>query len=255
MSTYGRQSIATIGKSIKVTADGRPKMKQAGVTIDWTSVAVQSGDTTLNDGVVVLDQEKFLRYGQVLCKITGGEIATVTEGAGSSGGTFTLTVNGQTTTAIAQAATNATVQAALVALSTVGTGNVTVTGSNGGPYTVTFATSLGDVTFTGNGASLTGGTSTITIATTSQGGRTGYYGPYDPAAVDGRATLTKGEAYIVLETMKQNDPHSDHPPVLFGGTVFLSRIIQSGTATHTLAAGPTLAELLAVFPELQPVTE
>lgn len=63
------------------------------------------------------------------------QTATITGGAG----TFTLTYNGATTTSIAYNATAATVQTALTALSTIGANGVTVTGSAGGPYTVTFA--------------------------------------------------------------------------------------------------------------------
>jgi hypothetical protein len=37
--------------------------------------------------------------------------------------------------------------------------------------------------------------------------------------------------------------------------VFLGRIIQSGVVAHTLALGPTLAELIAAFPRLLLVKE
>lgn len=53
-----------------------------------------------------------------------------------TGGTFTLTYFGQTTGAIAYNAAAATVQTDLVGLSTIGTGNVSVSGSAGGPWTV-----------------------------------------------------------------------------------------------------------------------
>lgn len=81
-----------------------------------------------------------------------------------SAGTFTLTYKGQTTSGVAFNATNATVQAALTGLSTVGAGNATVSGSAGGPYTVTFTGALASDTtaLTGSGASLTGGTFLIT---------------------------------------------------------------------------------------------
>ncbi|BAD56380.1 hypothetical protein [Nocardia farcinica] len=78
--------------------------------------------------------------------------ATVTLPAGTTGGTFTLSFGGQTTTGIAYDATAATVQSALEALSTVGTGNATVTGPTGGPYAVTI-TAPG--TLSASGASLT----------------------------------------------------------------------------------------------------
>lgn len=84
-----------------------------------------------------------------------------------SAGNFTLTFKGQTTANIAYNAAASAVQTALIALSTIGAGNVTVSGSAGGPYTVTFTGTLaGDSTdaLTGSGASLTGGTFLITSA-------------------------------------------------------------------------------------------
>ncbi len=100
---------------------------------------------------------------------TGNGTWTVTITGTPSGGTFTLQFNGQTTSTIAYNANAATVQAALVALSTVGAGNVTVTGGPGPgtPYTVTFGGALNYTTLALNPAhAFTGGTSP-TIAATS----------------------------------------------------------------------------------------
>ena len=85
---------------------------------------------------------------------------TVTIGGTPTGGTFTLSFAGQTTTGIAYNAAASAVQSALEALSTVGSGNATVTGSAGGPYSVTIS-AVG--TLTGSGASLTP-TGTVTIS-------------------------------------------------------------------------------------------
>jgi uncharacterized repeat protein (TIGR01451 family) len=60
----------------------------------------------------------------------------------ATGGTYTLTFNGQTTGALAFNAPVTQVQAALQGLSTVGFGNVTVTGSPAS-YTITFVGALG----------------------------------------------------------------------------------------------------------------
>jgi hypothetical protein len=101
------------------------------------------------------------------------EAQTVTITGGPTGGTFTLTWSGQTTTAIAYNATAATVQAALVALSNIAPGDVTVTGAAGGPYTVTFGGAYlsDDVAAMTATASLTGGsTPGVTIATATAGG-------------------------------------------------------------------------------------
>jgi len=92
-------------------------------------------------------------------------VHTVTITGGPSGGTFTITVTvpggtGQTTVGIAYNATAGAVEDAIEALSNVGAGNVTVTGSGGGPYTIEFTGDLEKVpvTLTANGSGLTGGT-------------------------------------------------------------------------------------------------
>ena len=101
------------------------------------------------------------------------EVQTVTITGTPTGGTFTLTFGGQTTAAIAYNATAATVQTALEALSTIRAGNVGVSGSAGGPYTVTFRGDLASqnvAAMTADGASLTGGTSpAVAVATGTSG--------------------------------------------------------------------------------------
>lgn len=92
---------------------------------------------------------------------------TVTISGGATGGTFTITVafNGQaaqTTAGIAYNATAAAVQSAVRALSNVGS-DVSVTGSAGGPYTLT-AVNDEYMTVTTSAAGLTGGTPVVTPA-------------------------------------------------------------------------------------------
>lgn len=81
---------------------------------------------------------------------------TVTLGTQSSGN-FTLTYKSQTTGNIAYNATSGTVQTALAALSSIPAGTVAVSGSAGGPYTVTFSGALAtdSSTLTGTFSSLT----------------------------------------------------------------------------------------------------
>jgi P22 coat protein - gene protein 5 len=102
------------------------------------------------------------------------EVQTATITGSPTGGTFTLTYSGQTTSGIAYNATANTVKTALQALSTVGNGNVSVSGSAGGPYTVTFQGDLAGVNaaaMTASGAGLTGGSSpAVNIATATAGG-------------------------------------------------------------------------------------
>jgi len=104
------------------------------------------------------------------------EVQTVTFAA-TTGGTFTLTFQGETTAAIAWGTSGpsaATVKAALVALHAITTADIDVSGSAGGPYTVTFKGQYAGVNvsqLTSDASSLTSGTTaTITHATTTAGG-------------------------------------------------------------------------------------
>jgi hypothetical protein len=106
------------------------------------------------------------------------EVQTVTITGTPTGGTFTLTFDGQTTAAIAYNAAASAVQTALEALSSVAPGDVVVGGGPGPgtPYTVTFGgTKSGDQpVMTASGASLTGGSSpAVAVTTTTPGGSTG----------------------------------------------------------------------------------
>lgn len=97
------------------------------------------------------------------------EVQTVTITGAPTGGDFTLTFSAQTTGAIAFNAAAATVQTALNGLTNLD--GVTVSGSAGGPYTVTFPADMGDVAqMTADGTGLTGGTDPdVTVATTTPG--------------------------------------------------------------------------------------
>lgn len=100
------------------------------------------------------------------------EVQSVTITGAPTGGTFVLVFDDVATTDLAYNATPATVQSALQALPGIGAGNVTVTGSAGGPYTVTFAGSLAnqDVTQITATGDFTGGTSpAVTVTTTTPG--------------------------------------------------------------------------------------
>lgn len=103
------------------------------------------------------------------------EVQTLTEG-GSGLTSYTLTYSGQTTASIAAAATAADVQAALEALSNIAPGDVTVTGSPGGVYTVTFGGTLADTNVAQMTSTPTGGSGTLTVATATAGGTEGTGG-------------------------------------------------------------------------------
>lgn len=131
-------------------------------TIAWTgkgTILRQISGLTATSGTTVT----FGGYGTQ-------EVQTITVNA--TGGTFTVTWNAQTTSAIAYNATAGTVQTALEALSNIAPGDVVVTGGPGGTtaYTLTWAASLGNVAApTTNVGSLTGGAGTAAVATVTAG--------------------------------------------------------------------------------------
>lgn len=140
----------------RVSVDGSPKYKAGGITIDWTLVAAASGDQTLADGTIIKDGQKYLRTGQVVCRVSSN----------------------------------------------------------------------------------------------------GKYAPYDPSGTTGQEVLVSGRCFILDMTVLQygsgssllsasNDQVGE---AIEGGDVWLARILQSGVASHSLAAGPTYAELAAAFP-------
>lgn len=108
------------------------------------------------------------------------EVQTVTITGGPTGGTFTLTVGGETTAGIAHNATAAAAQSALEALPSISAGDITVIGATGGPYTLAFGASMAGrnvAAVTASGTGLTGGTTpAVTVATTTAGGSTATTG-------------------------------------------------------------------------------
>lgn len=260
--------------NIRVSADGSPHYKPGGITIDWSTVSAVGSDTTLADGSsVILSGQKYLRYGQIMCRIGVAETQTVTFTGGPTGGSAIVTLPAvgdepaQSTAAISATATGAAFQTAIQALSRIGPNGATVArtgaGDAGDPYvyTVTFNKSLSNPPLLTATNTFTGGTTpTTTIALgTSAGTNVGYFGPYDPSATDGRATLARGECYILDETVLQYGAGSaslsaanDHyGSAIEGGLLWRTRVLQSAAQTHTLALGPTLAEVEAAFPNVR----
>lgn len=265
MSTVGYQSLDTTGRPLYVSADGEPEYKTRGVTIDWSTVTAVSGSpVTLLDGTVIPVGSKYLRYGQVITRMGVAEVQTYTWTGGPTSGSAILTFPGvgefypESTVAIAYNATAAVAQAALQALPHIGPNGVTVArtgaGSNADPYvyTATFARSLGNVgTPTATNTFAGGTTPTVTIATTTPGVGTDKFGPYDDtASADGRATLSRGDCYILNQTHLESELGSDHPAAIEGGLLFKQRMLMT-SGTHSLAAGPTITEVETAFPRVR----
>lgn len=103
------------------------------------------------------------------------EVQRVTVDA--TGGTFTLTYSGQTTSALAFDISNTDLKTALEALSNIATDEVAVSGGPGAagggtPYTITFQNGLGSTNvaqMTSNAGSLTGGAGTAAVTTITAG--------------------------------------------------------------------------------------
>lgn len=118
--------------------------------------------------------------------------------SGATGGTFTLTYSGQTTSALDWDSTAAEVDAALEALSNIGAGDVSVSGSTGGPWTITFTSALAAATqplLTGSGASLTGdGTQDLTVTSVTSPTGPNWLG--DAENWDGNAVPATGDRLV-----------------------------------------------------------
>jgi hypothetical protein len=114
----------------------------------------------------------FLMGGSVVTRAGTAEVQTVTITGTPTGGTFTLTFDGQTTANIAYNAANSAVLSALEALSNLAPGDVAVTGGPGPgtPYVVTFLIALGNVPQMSATGAFTGGTTPAIAVTTNTGG-------------------------------------------------------------------------------------
>lgn len=260
--SYGREVLTKTGRDVAVLADLQDaQFKVGGITVDWSLITAAASDTTLTDQTPIKTGEKYLRFGQILCEVTQVEIQTVDlSGADDpNGGTWDLTILGETIEDIAWNVSAAALQALIRALDADGANQVTVSKS-GFVYTITFPESVDNVSaVTVVSSSLTtgGSTVTVTIATSTQGTSTsGKYGPYDPSATDGRQTLSRGKCFILNRTVKEegygeaiNTSETDHPQVFDGGTVWKDRILMT-TGTNSLAAGPTVTNFEAAFPRV-----
>jgi hypothetical protein len=269
MPGVGRRVIGQVGTTLQLAAGVPLRWLVGGATIDWTTVAAVSGSdyTIPAENTVVKVGNQFLRYGQVMTRISNPTVQTITVTGTPTGGTFNLVGirpdSGATTTATI--AFNAAVAATQTAMDAIfGAGNTVVTGAGalpGNVHTVTFQASLQYITIpalVADASALTGGTAPgVTVAVTTAGGNTGKWGPYDFAATDGRQTLTRGNVGLINRTILPAGVNNlyalrdtDHTGLLVGGPVFRGRLIATA-GTHSLANGPTFTELEAVLPLLE----
>lgn len=166
------------------------------VTENRTIAASAARTTTFTSDLQNNDKARGILVILDTTAVTAGvnEVQTIVIDA--TGGTYTVTFNGQTTSAIAYNADPATTETALRALSSIGGTNVACTGSAQN-ITVTFQSALAatDVAqMTTNAASLTGGAQTATVTTTTAGvaasSVTLAINAYDPTSGKSSALLT-----------------------------------------------------------------
>lgn len=158
--------------------------------------SISANDTTIGvDTLVLHDDVTVVPVGARFTTAGIDTIRTVTASNNSmvwlitvdaSSGNFTITFEGQTTASIAEGATAGAVQTALEALSNVAPGDLVVTGSAGGPFTVTAAATYANtagLVLTVADVDLMGGTGVS--RTVEQDGTTTWQLTFSPAIVTG----------------------------------------------------------------------
>lgn len=173
-TTFGNQSHAWLA-SARGTTSGRS------VTIPLAALTANTHypNGFLADGLALAVPTSGTYAGKAVpLAARANEVQTVTITGSPTGGTFTLTLDGETSAAIAYNAVASAVQTALENMSNVNPGDAVVTGGPGPgtAYTVTFSgtgrrgADVPQMTATG---SFTGGTSPAVAVTTSTGGGSG----------------------------------------------------------------------------------
>lgn len=138
--------------------DSLPDAYKCDHTVKWTDTA--AGDPN------ALQQSTFTLSGrgkpeEIAKPVTGAKVTKVITRSAATGGSFPLTVDGQTTGNVPWNATALQVQSALEALTNVGEGNVIVTGAAGGAWTARFSVNVTAVSGTGTNLTPSG---TITVS-------------------------------------------------------------------------------------------
>jgi hypothetical protein len=204
--TYGNQDHSWLG-----SAEGTQSQRSATLAIAAFTEETHYASGYLPDGLALAKATSGTYSGKwVPLAARPNEVQTVSITGTPTGGTFTLTFDGETTAGIAYNANAATVQAALEALSNVGPNAVTVTGGPG-PGTAWVVTFSGTEyqgsnvpAMTTSGASLTGGTSPASAVAQTTGGGSGVTDASDlltgflymPVAVPEGATEVIGSVLV-----------------------------------------------------------
>lgn len=162
---------------------------------------------------------------------TINEIQRISILGGPTGGTFTLTYDGETTDPIARNATSTTVQNALIALPNLGPGDVALDGPAGGPWLAEFQGSKAGADqdeMSGNAGGLTGGGdgTEVNVETLQMG---------ETVPVGSRAYVWFGDHYRIM-AMGSEGPAGPVPNITWGiklvdpDTTEQSWVEQTGTS-------------------------
>lgn len=220
--------------------------------------------------LVTLANELKTDFNGVLAKIAAdgdtNEQQTITL-ANATGGTFTLTYSGQTTAAIAYNAAASAVQSALIALSNIGASDVSVSGSAGGPYTVTFqgalaGTDVAELTASATGLQGTDEIQHLTVDATN-GDYTLTFSGQTTAAIDHDAVAADVQAALValsniapgdvVVTGGPGDSGGTTPYILtFGGTLSDQNVATITTDATNLTGGASTAVITTPTPGAAP---
>lgn len=203
-------------------------------TAETVTLAIASFD------LVTAFPNGFIPSGVCVAKITSGgdtgkygpyDPGTVVNESASiavdaTGGTFTITFQGETTAAIAFNATAAQVKAALELLPGINVGDITVTGGPGAaggatPYVITFTETgqYGDQdapAITTGAGSLTGGAGTAAVTTTTGGGA--------GASTDGTQDPATAKLLLHAVKAKSGDTGDKIGAVIWHGQVIESKL-------------------------------
>lgn len=172
--------------SLNAQRDAIPNPEILATPLDTSVIEniVLAASATTADSSGVYTGRRYLLAGTVLAKRDDGLYIPFVHNGGTqsevqklvlehaTGGTFKLAFKGQETAAIAFNATTTVVKEKLEGLSTIGSGNVSVTGTAGAFYTITFAGTLASTdepVITVDGSALTGTSPTATVETVTEG--------------------------------------------------------------------------------------
>ena len=186
IQTFNRQNrlfIADTGSTIASGTDGVVSGTPASTFSSASTGSFATAGADADDMTLTITQHAAVN-----------EVQTITL-TNATGGTWQARWNGFTTDNLAYNISAANLQTALRALASIDGAYVTVTGSAGGPYTVTFTSILGgyDVELiTVSGANLTGTSPTVAVVETTKG-CTAYEwaGTWQITTVGSNLTLTK----------------------------------------------------------------